>query len=272
MTPPSATSKIRQACLGFFGVAVGVFALAACSNTTFIESGASTGDTATAERIQERGESDQIAEGTPRVIGEAVGEDDTGSAGSGTGDSSPTTLADLTVPLGSAQVNLDRLTKDAERANEQSEPAFISIPSLGVENAIVNAVGVEANGDMEIPPADQVGWYRFGPRPGEAGSAVIAGHIAYNGVDGVFRYLADLEVGTNFFLTFDDSSIAEYVVTDLQTYLKTELPRDDLFDPSGPPRLVLVTCGGSFNYDASSYESNVVAYAIPLRSLDTQPN
>lgn len=211
-----------------------------------------------------------VGEGTPLLIEES----EFGSGGSAAGDGSqrvgdpPTTLAELTAPLGSAQVDFDQLAADIEEQAAGPRPDSISIPSLGVANAAVTSVGVEPNGDMEIPPADQVGWYRYGPRPGEPGSAVLAGHIAYDGVDGVFRHLADLEIGTTFSIGFTDGSASEYLVTDRQTYLKTELPRDELFDRDGAPRLVLVTCGGSFNYDASSYESNVVAYAVPLEPIE----
>ncbi len=263
-TPPTTSSRKRQARLALsplrvlLGVVVAGVILSACGNRTTIDVGS-----AAEAAPSSSSSSSSLAEGFPAVIDEAPA-----STAEGTGENNenetPTTLADLTTPLGSAQVDLNRLAADVEREASSAQPQSISIPTLGVENASVAAVGVEPNGDMEIPAADEVGWYRFGPRPGEPGSAVIAGHIAYNGIDGVFRYLADLDEGTTFSLSFTDGTVAEYLVTDLQTYLKTELPTDELFDQTGPARLVLITCGGSFNYDASSYESNVVAYAVPL--------
>ena len=65
-------------------------------------------------------------------------------------------------------------------------PRQLQLPTIGVVDAPVTSVGVEPNGDMEIPGAREVGWYQYGPTPGADGSAVLAAHIAFNGVDGVF--------------------------------------------------------------------------------------
>jgi LPXTG-site transpeptidase (sortase) family protein len=123
-------------------------------------------------------------------------------------------------------------------------------------------VGVEANGDMEIPGVREVGWYRFGSRPGDPGSAVLAAHVAYDGVDGVFRHLGDLRAGDAVEVGLDDGTVRRFVVTDLAQYPKTDLPAE-VFARGGDPRLVLVTCGGEFDPGARHYEDNVVAYARP---------
>jgi hypothetical protein len=44
---------------------------------------------------------------------------------------------------------------------------------------------------------------------------------------------------------------------------KQTLPVDRLFAREGPPRLVLVTCGGEFVPERGGYESNVVVVAEP---------
>lgn len=164
-------------------------------------------------------------------------------------------LADQVAEVGSARYD------PAEHAAPTTVVSRLSVPAVGVEDAPVRPVGVEPSGEMEIPPADEVGWYRFGAAPGE-GSAVLAAHIAYDGVDGVFRRLDRAEPGDEVVVGFDDGSERRYVVTELVTYDKDELP-DDVFDPQGPDRLVLITCGGAFNPSLRSYESNVVAYAAP---------
>ena len=51
------------------------------------------------------------------------------------------------------------------------------IPAIGV-NAAIQKVGITSKGEMEVPEnASKVGWFEFGPRPGERGSAIIAGHF-----------------------------------------------------------------------------------------------
>lgn len=165
-------------------------------------------------------------------------------------------LADRVRPLDSARYD------PAEHAAPARTVTGLSLPALGVEVAPVEPVGVEPNGEMEIPPADEVGWYRFGAAPGEAGSAVLAAHVAYDGVDGVFRDLDRLDAGDEVAVTFDDGTTASYRVTEVVTHAKDALP-DDLFARRGPERLVLITCGGDFNPSLRSYEDNVVATAVP---------
>jgi LPXTG-site transpeptidase (sortase) family protein len=142
------------------------------------------------------------------------------------------------------------------------EPTGLTIDSLDVRDAPVLPVGVEDDGEMEIPAVDGVGWYRFGARPGGSGSTVLAAHIAYDGVDGVFRNLDDLDAGATVQVALADGTTADYVVTDVTQVPKTALPTE-VWDRDGEPRLVLITCGGVFDEAARSYEDNVVAWARP---------
>lgn len=144
-------------------------------------------------------------------------------------------------------------------------PVAMSFDAIGAGLAPIVSVGVEANGDMEIPGADEVGWYRYGPVPGAQGSAVLAAHVSWNGRDGVFRRLSRSEPGQQFTVSFDDGSIAAYEVVAIRQYGKDELP-DEIFATSGDPQIVLITCGGSFNRALNSYNDNIVAYAVPVAS------
>jgi sortase (surface protein transpeptidase) len=168
------------------------------------------------------------------------------------------TLANAVVPLESARYDA------ADHVDDRAVPVSISIEGIGVAEAPVIDVGVEENGDMEIPGADDVGWYRFNPTPGEAGSAVLAAHISFNGDPGVFRYLADVEIGERVVIGFDDGTRAEFEITELAQYDKDELPDDRVFAKDGDPVLTLITCGGDFNRSLRSYEDNVIAYAVPV--------
>jgi LPXTG-site transpeptidase (sortase) family protein len=142
-------------------------------------------------------------------------------------------------------------------------PQGLAIAGIGVEGAAVVPVGVEPNGEMEVPPADQVGWYRHGPRPGDGGSSVLAAHIAYGGVDGVFRHLADVEPGAEVTVTFADGTARRFRVDTVRQVAKSDLP-PDVFSPTAPDRLVLITCGGAFDPTRRRYEDNILAYATPL--------
>ena len=167
-------------------------------------------------------------------------------------------LADLVAPIGSAQYD------PSDHTDERPIPVAISIDGIGVETAPVLDVGVEDNGDMEIPGADGVGWYRFNATPGEEGSAVLAAHISFDGQPGVFRYLDEAEIGDRVVIDFDDGTTSEFEIVELAQYDKEELPVERVFAKTGDPVLTLVTCGGDFNRSLRSYEDNVVAYAVPL--------
>lgn len=181
---------------------------------------------------------------------------------------SPTPLPTPTVhPIAAADTDLPPAAVGFDSLFDQAptgpQPVSIEIENINVSDATVIPVGVNEDLTFEVPPADQVGWYEFGPRPGEQGSAVLAAHIAFNGVDGVFRYLENVEVGSVVRIEFDDNSVQRYRIEEVVEYFKDELP-DELFAREGEPQLALITCGGDFNYSTESYESNTVAIAVPI--------
>ena len=91
---------------------------------------------------------------------------------------------------------------------------------------------------------------------------MLAAHIAYDGVDGVFRHLDRLEEGAEVVVDLEDGTSHTYRVTAVGTYPKQDLPAE-VFSTTGPERLVLITCGGRFDNSRRSYESNVIAFAEP---------
>ena len=169
-------------------------------------------------------------------------------------------LAELVTPVGSAQYD------PADHIDDRPVPVSITIDGIGVADAAVLDVGVEENGDMEIPGADEVGWYRFNATPGEPGSAVLAAHISFDGQPGVFRYLDEASAGDRVVIQFDDGTTSVFEIVELVQYDKQELPTERVFAKTGDPVLTLITCGGDFNRSLRSYEDNVVAYAVPIRA------
>ena len=164
-------------------------------------------------------------------------------------------LADAVQPLPPAPTS-------PPEAPALSVPASLDVAALDVAGAPVVPVGAEPDGEMEIPGVTEVGWYRHGPRPGDGGSAVLVAHIAYDGVDGVFRHLDDLEAGDEVVVVFADGATRRFTVEAVARYPKTELP-DDVFARRGDARLMLITCGGEFDTATGHYEDNVVAHARP---------
>ena len=79
--------------------------------------------------------------------------------------------------------------------------------------------------------------------PGGAGSAVLAGHVDWKGRPGAFIDLDQVQPGERIEVDLGDGTTHAFVVAETHLIVKTELP-PELFDRSGPPKLVLITCGG----------------------------
>lgn len=142
-------------------------------------------------------------------------------------------------------------------------PATITIDELELW-APVRGVGLEPDGQMEIPDETEAGWYELGASPGEAGATVIAAHVTWNDTVGPFYRLGDLDPGAEVRVRLSDGSTRVYEVVERTMYPKDGLPNWRIFRRSGPESLVLITCGGSFNPEIRRYRENIVVYAVPV--------
>jgi sortase (surface protein transpeptidase) len=129
-------------------------------------------------------------------------------------------------------------------------------------NATIEKVGLDKNGAMAVPvkPMD-VGLYTAGPQPGAAqGDVVIDGHLDwYNLPRAVFYDLNKLQPGDQIDVV-SNGKVLHYKVTDSATYPYTSHPVG-LFSASGPPRLSLITCAGSWDAGKSVYSQRLVVNA-----------
>jgi hypothetical protein len=142
-------------------------------------------------------------------------------------------------------------------------PVRVRIPRVGIDSRL-QRLGKAADGTVELPSAAALaGWYAGGPRPGQAGPAVIIGHVDWDHGPAVFFRLAELRPGDEVDVDRADGSTARFRVERLQEVLKTQFPTDLVYAPSLTTSLRLVTCGGSFDHSAHSYRDNVIVYATP---------
>jgi LPXTG-site transpeptidase (sortase) family protein len=140
-------------------------------------------------------------------------------------------------------------------------PVAISIPAIGLGQPLV-LLGLEPDGTMEVPgDFAAVGWFRFGPRPGENGPAVIAGHIDSKTGPAAFYRLHELEAGDEVRVTREDGSVARFVVRETQSFAKRSFPTERVFGPTARPELRLITCTGAFDWSRRSYVENLVVFA-----------
>ncbi len=143
-------------------------------------------------------------------------------------------------------------------------PASLRIPEIGVDASVL-PVGVDGSTGLVAVPdnAFEVAWYRYGPSPGQAGSAVLAAHVDFGGRPGAFFSLRELGPGSIVKVGYRDGTTRTFEVVARRSYLKDELPRR-LFAREGEPMLTLITCGGAFDPAARSYAENVVVVAVPV--------
>ncbi len=143
-----------------------------------------------------------------------------------------------------------------------STPTYFSIPAIGAGGELIE-LGLESDGTLEVPvDFYRVGWYRGSSRPGEAGPAVLAGHVdSQVGGAGIFKKLHLLKPGDEVGVALRDGSKLSYSVTRVDRYLKSLFPTALVYGDTADSELRLITCGGKFDRKSASYESNVVVYA-----------
>ena len=121
-------------------------------------------------------------------------------------------------------------------------------------------------GRVEVPADFGVaGWFADGPRPGQAGPAVILGHVDSRRGPGVFFPLAGLAPGTEVQVDRADGSTVAFRVTSVLKVPKAGFPTELVYGPTLQSSLRLVTCGGPFDHAAGSYRDNVIVSADPVR-------
>lgn len=137
-------------------------------------------------------------------------------------------------------------------------PASVSIPALHVTDQIV-PVGLNPDRTMEIPPVNQVGWYRLGPTPGATGPAILAGHVNYNGVTGAFSKIGTLKAGDTITVTSAGGATSTFLVYDVLSFPKSRFDVAAVYGNTPGPELRLITCSGAVT--DHEYADNTVVRA-----------
>jgi sortase (surface protein transpeptidase) len=136
----------------------------------------------------------------------------------------------------------------------------IEIPAVGVDAPVV-PVRLLADRTMEVPAVDQAGWYEPGPRPGEAGPAVIVGHVDSRRGPAVFFRLRELRPGDRIVVGLDGGAARSFLVERVERRPKEDLPVGRIWNRTDRPVLRLITCGGGFDRGTGHYRDNVIVYA-----------
>ena len=141
--------------------------------------------------------------------------------------------------------------------------ARLLIPAIGV-NAPIESVGVQPNGAMDTPrqsPWSDAGLYTGGPRPGDRGSAVIAGHLDRPGGNpAVFWLLRELHIGDEVQFVDAHDKILRFHVTRIEAYPVQDAPVQVIFGDTTGRFLNLTTCAGDWIPTQHQRTMRVVVY------------
>lgn len=146
-------------------------------------------------------------------------------------------------------------------AAELAPPERLVVPSIDLDEPLVD-LGIAADGVMEVPTdADEVGWFTGGGRPGGFGPTVLAGHVDSDEGPAVFFRLTELVEGDEVIVASTDGTQVRYRVDRVIDVPKGEFPTGDVFGATPGDELRLITCTGAWDSLAQSYEDNRVVFA-----------
>ncbi|MBT1676708.1 class F sortase [Curtobacterium aurantiacum] len=178
-----------------------------------------------------------------------------------------TTSAPRPTPVPSAfSTEVPQQTATIPPVRRAAAPTTITVDHAGI-TAPVRPEGVDEDGAMALPPDPATaGWYRFGAAPSsDEGTVVIAAHVDAVGYGvGPFARLRGAPSGTRVTITDTAGAETTWRIDSVSMLEKQGLAWGDVFRADGPRRLVLVTCGGTFDAATGHYESNLVVTAVPV--------
>ncbi|MEV0581506.1 class F sortase [Nonomuraea sp. NPDC050310] len=151
---------------------------------------------------------------------------------------------------------------------QPSTPKRLIIKRLGV-NAPIRDVGIDKNGAIETPPADNtnlVGWYRHGPTAGQNGPAVMLGHKDTRTKSAVFSRVGEIRNGDIIEVQRYDGTTAVFTVGGVEQIGKTVFPTERVYGDQENAQLHLITCGGTYNRKTGHYTDNIIVYATMTSS------
>lgn len=145
----------------------------------------------------------------------------------------------------------------------RARPTRLRIPAIDVDAPFVG-LAIGDSGRLEPPPADDVnlvGWQANGVSPGEAGTAIIAGHVDTATAPAVFAGLSALEKGTRFSVNRSDGRTAVFVVDSVETFAKDDFPDQRVYADTPQAQVRLITCAGEYDHTVKDYTDNLVVFA-----------
>jgi LPXTG-site transpeptidase (sortase) family protein len=140
-------------------------------------------------------------------------------------------------------------------------PIDFKIPIINIE-AKIQEVGLTKEGAMDIPknPLD-VAWFSLGTRPGNIGSAVVAGHSGWkDNIPAVFDDLYKLKIGDKIFIKDRKGNKIIFIVRKIEMYNQNADTTDIFVSNDGLSHLNLITCEGIWDEKEKGRPNRIVVF------------
>ena len=145
----------------------------------------------------------------------------------------------------------------------RSTPMQLAVPSIGLSAPLLG-LGMDSRGAPELPPFSEprtAGWLRDSVTPGEAGTAVLIGHVDTRSGPAVMWNLSAVKPGALVEVSRLDGTTAVFTVDRLKSYAKAAFPAALVYGQTPDAELRIITCGGGFDRARQEYTGNVVLFA-----------
>ncbi|MDO8408207.1 MAG: class F sortase [bacterium] len=162
---------------------------------------------------------------------------------------------------GSASVIESAVALQKQEQASPELPVRLKIPSIHVD-APIEGAGLTSDGAMDVPKGPvKVAWFNLGPRPGETGSSVIAGHYGWKYRKGsAFDNLHKLRKGDKIYIEDDKGVTISFVVRESRRYDPKADASDVFGSNDGKPHLNLITCEGVWDKVSKTYSKRLVVF------------
>lgn len=137
----------------------------------------------------------------------------------------------------------------------------LEIPAIDVSAHSVD-LGLQRDGSLEVPKNyHEVGLWKRGPKPGERGPAVIAGHVDSKTAPAVFHRLRKLRRGDRVRWDGENGVTERFKVTRIEEHPKAEFPTEDVYGKTRRRELRLITCSGPADRSGRRSLNNLIVFA-----------
>jgi LPXTG-site transpeptidase (sortase) family protein len=162
------------------------------------------------------------------------------------------TSAVSTVPVRPAHAPITRLT----------------IPGIGLDTPVVVAPLVDHDGSVTWDVPRFVAGHAEGTAgAGEAGNAIIIGHVTSITLGNVFEHLDRVAEG-DFVLVYSSEKHLDYQVTAVGNVARTDV---SVLEPTPSPSVTLITCSGWWLPTVGDYSQRLVVRGELRETRSTQP-